>query len=407
MLSAALTLFLLLSPALSMRSILVHQSSMDQQGRWIAPALAPEQQQESSSQDSNRSGCGHDAAGLSSDPEKIAEQAKRSSIQWHVLQCLLDRAMRVGGGEHETERAQAVQLVHRIWTLEVQVKGGFGSSGEDFIQAFKDYAAYGMSLNQLVYDLRANDAKWELMTLLPQIAENDQMNGIAGFDYDAVSKVCEERAPMGQIESYVNQTLRELRSGCQGECNKYFPHTCRAATNDMCPEGTSCACARTWSKWAPAVYIVSYIGAWVAEAIFYPPAMALPHEPILLPITAVLASRYAGCICMANTCQYFKRSNSCGLALPKGVDRMRGYPTLPSLGTKCGKRTTDPDGKQCWTQRCSGEDFAARRVGQHGSEVFNCIDDFWTSFTLKPMRERFEVYGRLGVDKENLMGLSQ
>eukprot|EP00929_Paragymnodinium_shiwhaense_P107886 TRINITY_DN74228_c0_g1_i1.p1 TRINITY_DN74228_c0_g1~~TRINITY_DN74228_c0_g1_i1.p1 ORF type:complete len:428 (-),score=60.64 TRINITY_DN74228_c0_g1_i1:88-1371(-) len=404
-------LFLTLASAMSLLA-----SAMRATGRADTRDLAVVSDREtvvSDREDANNtqghdSGCG---LPLPMGPEHFAnsvEQAMEGAVQWYTLQCLMQRAEQVGGDDSQymEQKKKARRLVRQIWTLHAQKDGAFGMTGDQFAKTLMEKASYGVTLSELMFDMHANDAIWELMTLLPEIRDLDQMEGRAGFDYRTVAEICRERAPREAIEMYVNKSMEELAAGCSGDCTKVpgKKHTCGPSESQACPEGTSCLCKKEFSKWAPAVFVGSYITIFAIEGLISPKVLAVaPVDPWAIAITSLTAMRYTGCLCVPNVCKYSSDDDACGILPHNGnTSAMEpGYPTLPYLGTKCARDPNLPNEKKCYVQRCTADDISAGALGRVGTDVFNCHDDFWKDFAYVPQKERFAIYDEK-VDKAAL-----
>jgi len=353
----------------------------------------------------NGSGC---SLPLPMGPEHFAdsvEQATEGAVQWFALQCLLQRADQVGGDSpaFAEDKAKARKLVRRIWTLEAEKHGAFGMTGDQFTRMLREKASYGMTLSELMYNVHANDAMWELMTILPQLVDEDQMSGIAGFDYEAVASACRKKAPLDEIRKFANQSILEMATGCTGGCTKnpLTGHTCGPAEKATCPEGTSCNCKKEFNKWAPAVFIGSYITVFALEGyLLSPKALAVaPVEPWAMAITSLSSMKYTGCLCVPNICLYSADADACGIMPHDGKPpyELPGYPTLPYLGTKCARDPNLPIEGKCYMQRCGADDIEAEKLGRVGDAVYNCHKDLWDDYNYVPQEDRFALYDKMGV----------
>ncbi|CAK0797042.1 unnamed protein product [Prorocentrum cordatum] len=348
----------------------------------------------------NESGC---SLPLPMGPDHFAnsvEQATEGAVQWFVLQCLLQRADQVGGDDPALakDKARARKLVRRIWTLEAERHGAFGMTSDQFTRMLREKVSYGTTLSELMFDVHANDAMWELMSLIPQVADDDQMTGIAGFDYETVASVCRQRAPLNDIRQFANQSLLEMATGCTGGCTKHptKDHTCGPSEKATCPEGTSCSCKKEFNKWAPAVFLGSYITVFSLESYYFSPkALAVaPVEPWAMAITSLISMKYTGCLCVPNLCLYSADADACGIMPHDGRApyTLPGYPTLPYLGTKCARDPNLPNEGKCYVQRCGADDIGARKLGRVGDAVYNCHKELWDDYKYVPQKDRFAFY---------------
>lgn len=340
-----------------------------------------------------------------------------------VLPCLVRRAQRVSGEEDgRPRRDEAVALTTSLFALEQQLAFGLDAS---FLEQVRS-TVFGKNATETLLSLSARDSANKLLTLgrsaedsaivsqakglLWHVAGDnyfsplsaldlDRMEGVAkgeglGFDYTFERAKClrDGTSRKIQVEAYMAQAMEEQRQKCSINGGSYLTlsrGTCGAQSGVSCPEGMGCGQKIIYSSWAPAIFLFSYVSAFLSQAgllsLVGHTALAavLPVDPWAILITGALASKKGDCTCLPRACEKveIKGGAYCGIKVSSATDIQIGPPAaelaLPHPGSKC---VFSDHERQCRASPCEAKDFMRNRkvgiIGEYERDTYNCLSQW-------------------------------